>query len=143
MTSNLWPLVKASSSSSSASTLDPDSSDDYHEIGANAYGEPIESGHLICMVALNGDRLHNSSNIYPTIGKLEESDARTPSDDLVRNLNPNYNAIRVQAIMETIQRMAPDGPPLLSWLSKWLRGKPCHCGEVGWHSPEGTFHWRQ
>jgi hypothetical protein len=31
---------------------------------------------------------------------------------LVRNLNPNFNAIRVQAIMETIQPMAPDGSPL-------------------------------
>jgi hypothetical protein len=27
-------------------------------------------------------------------------------------LNPDFNAVRVQAIMETIQRMAPDGSPL-------------------------------
>jgi hypothetical protein len=31
---------------------------------------------------------------------------------VVQNLNPDFNAIRVQAIMETIQRMAPDGSPL-------------------------------
>jgi hypothetical protein len=31
---------------------------------------------------------------------------------LVRNLNPDFNAVRVHAIMETIQRMAPDGSPL-------------------------------
>jgi hypothetical protein len=31
---------------------------------------------------------------------------------LARNLNPDFNAIWVQAIMETIQRMAPDGSPL-------------------------------
>jgi hypothetical protein len=40
------------------------------------------------------------------------SDARTPSGGLVRNLNPNFNAVRVQAIMKTIQCMAPDGSPL-------------------------------
>jgi hypothetical protein len=31
---------------------------------------------------------------------------------LVWNLNPNFNVMRVQTIMETIQRMAPDGSPL-------------------------------
>jgi hypothetical protein len=31
---------------------------------------------------------------------------------LVQNLNPDFNVIRVQAIMETIQRIAPDGSPL-------------------------------
>jgi hypothetical protein len=41
------------------------------------------------------------------------SDARTPSGGLVRNLNSDFNAVRVQAIMETIQCMAPDGSPLV------------------------------
>jgi hypothetical protein len=40
------------------------------------------------------------------------SDAQTPSAGLVQNLNLDFNAVRVQAIMETIQRMAPDGFPL-------------------------------
>jgi hypothetical protein len=31
---------------------------------------------------------------------------------LVQNLNSDFNVVRVQAIMETIQRMAPDGSPL-------------------------------
>jgi hypothetical protein len=31
---------------------------------------------------------------------------------LVRNLNPDFNAIQVQAIMETIQRMAHDDSPV-------------------------------
>jgi hypothetical protein len=31
---------------------------------------------------------------------------------LVQNLNPDFNVVRVQAVMETIQRMAPDGSPL-------------------------------
>jgi hypothetical protein len=112
VTSILWPLVRTSSSSSSASTPDSDLSNDYPEIGASAYGEPTEGGHIICMVAPNGDRSHNSSNRYPTIGRSEASDARTPSDGLVWNLNLDFNAVRVQVIMETIQRMAPDGSRL-------------------------------
>jgi hypothetical protein len=31
---------------------------------------------------------------------------------LVWNLNPDFNVVPVQAIMESIQRMAPDGSPL-------------------------------
>jgi hypothetical protein len=31
---------------------------------------------------------------------------------MVQNLNPDFNVVRVQAIMETIQRMTPDGSPL-------------------------------
>jgi hypothetical protein len=54
----------------------------------------------------------NSSSGYPIIGRSEISDAQTPSAGLVRNLNPDFNVVRVQAIMETIQRMAPDGSPL-------------------------------
>jgi hypothetical protein len=99
--------------SSSASTLDPDSSDDYPKIGASTCGEPMKGGCLICMVAPNGDRSHNSSSRYPTIGRSETSDARTPSGGLVRNLNLDFNDVWVQAIMETFQRMVPDGSPLV------------------------------
>jgi hypothetical protein len=112
VTSILRLLVGASSSSTPASTPDLDSSDDYPEIKANVCGEPAEGSHLICMVAPNGDRSNNTSTRYPTIGRSEVSDARTPSGGLVRNLNPNFNAVRVQAIMKTIQCMAPDGSPL-------------------------------
>jgi hypothetical protein len=64
------------------------------------------------MVAPDGDRARNSSSGYPTIGRSETIDAQTPSAGLVQNLNPDFNAIQVQAIMETIQRMSPDGSPL-------------------------------
>jgi hypothetical protein len=123
VTSILRPLAGASSSSSSALTPDLDSSDNYPEIRANACEEPTEGGRLICMVALNGDRSHNSSNRYPTIRRSEATDTRTPSSGLVWNLNSDFNDVRVQAIMETIQHMAPNGSPLLSWLSKGLRWK--------------------
>jgi hypothetical protein len=112
MTSILRPPVGASSSSSSASTPDQDSSDDCPEIGTNACAEPVEGSLLILMVAPNADQSHNSSSRYPTIRTLEALDARTPRAGLVQNLNPDFNAVRVQAIMETIQRMALDGSPL-------------------------------
>jgi hypothetical protein len=64
------------------------------------------------MVAPNGDRFHNSSSGYPTIGTSETSDAQTPSTGMAQNLNSDFNVVRVQVIMETIQRMTPDGSPL-------------------------------
>jgi hypothetical protein len=112
MTSTLWPFIGTSSSSSSASPPGRDSSYDYPEIGASAYGNSAEDGHLILMVAPNRDRSRNNSSGYPTIGRSEPSDAQTPSTGLVQNLNLDFNAIRVQAIMKTIQRMAPVGSPL-------------------------------
>jgi hypothetical protein len=47
------------------------------------------------MVALNGDRSNNTSSRYPTIGRSEVSNARTPSGGLVQNLNLDFNAVRV------------------------------------------------
>jgi hypothetical protein len=76
-------------------TPDPDSSDDYLEIGANACRDPAEGGHLFCMVAPNGNQSYNTSIRYPTIGRSEASDARTSSGGLVWNLNPDINAGRV------------------------------------------------
>jgi hypothetical protein len=110
--STLRPFIGALSSSSSASSPGRDSSDDYLKIGANACGNSAEDGRLILMVAPNGDRSRNSSSGYPTIGRSEASHAQTPSTGVVRNLNLDFNAVQVQAIMETIQHMAPDGSPL-------------------------------
>jgi hypothetical protein len=112
VTSTLRPFIGASSSSSSTSSPDRDSSSDYLEIGASACGNSAEDGRLILMVALDGDRARNSSSGYPTIERSEATDAQTPSAGLVRNLNPDFNVVRVQAVIETIQRMAPDGSPL-------------------------------
>jgi hypothetical protein len=112
MTSTLWLFIEASSSSSSASSPDRDSFDDYPEIRASACGNSIEDGRLILMVAPDGDQARNSSSGYHTIGRSEGFDAQTPSAGLVQNLNLEFNVIRVQAIMETIQRMPPDGSPL-------------------------------
>jgi hypothetical protein len=112
MTSTLRPFVGASCSSSSASFPGRDSSDYYPQIRANAYENSTGDDRLILMVAPDGDRTHNSSSRYPTIGRPEASDAQTPSTVLVWNLNSDFNTVQVQAIMETIQRMTPDGSPL-------------------------------
>jgi hypothetical protein len=112
MTSTLWPFIEASSSSSSASSPDRDSSDNYPQIGASTCKNSVEGGRLILMVAPNGDRSYNSSSGYLAIRGSEASDAQTPIVGLVQNLNLNFNAVRVQAIMETIQRTAPNGSPL-------------------------------
>jgi hypothetical protein len=110
--STLRPFIGVSSLSSSTSSPDRDSSSDYPEIRASAYGNSVEDGCLILMVAPDGDRARNSSSGYPTIGRSEATDAQTPSTGLVRNLNPDFNAVQVHAIMKTIPCMAPDGSPL-------------------------------
>jgi hypothetical protein len=63
------------------------------------------------MVDPNGDRSRNRSSGYPTIERSETSDVQTPIVGLVRNLNPDFNVVRVQMIIETIQRMTLDGSP--------------------------------
>jgi hypothetical protein len=121
MMSILWPVVGVSSSSSSASSPDRDSSSDYPEIRASAYGNSVKDGCLILMVTPNGDRACNSSSGYPTIGRSEATDAQTPSAGLVQNLNPNFNTVRVQVIMGPSSIWHPMVLPLHFWLSKGLR----------------------
>jgi hypothetical protein len=75
VTSVFWPLAGASSLSSSTSTFEQDSSDDYPKIRTNTCGEPVEGGHLVLMVAPNKDRSNNISSRYPTIGRSEALDA--------------------------------------------------------------------
>jgi hypothetical protein len=112
VTTILRPCTGASSSSSSTLSSDQRSSEDYPEIGVSSCGSPADVSRLICMVAPNEDQSRHSSSGYPTIGRSEASDAQTLSTGLIRNLNPDFNVVRVQAIMETIQRMAPDSSPL-------------------------------
>jgi hypothetical protein len=97
--------VGTSSSSSSGASPDRDSTEDYLEIGGSCYRNPAIEGHLINMVAPAPSG--NIFSRYPTIGRSEASDARTPDNRLVRDLNPNFNIVRLQIIMESIQCMAP------------------------------------
>jgi hypothetical protein len=107
-------LAGASSSSSSAASPDQDSSYDYPEIDINACEDSIGEGHLIFMVAPNGDSSHNSSSRYPTIRRSEAYNARTPNDGMIQNLNLDFNAIQLQTIMESIQRITLEGSPLIA-----------------------------
>jgi hypothetical protein len=100
VTSTLRPFIGVSSLSSSASSPDRDSSSDYPEIGDNTCGNSAEDDRLILMVAPDGDRACNSSSAYPTIGRSEATDVQTPSAELVRNLNPEFNAVRLAATIE-------------------------------------------
>jgi hypothetical protein len=75
VTSILQPSGGASSSSSSVASPEHDLADDYLEIGGSTCWNFSKECHLICMVSPNDDLLHNSSSRYPTIGRLEASDA--------------------------------------------------------------------
>jgi hypothetical protein len=114
------------SSSSSAASPDQDSADDYPEVGGSTCWNSTEKGRLIIMVAPPKTPSHNSSSRYLTIGRSEASDARSPNYGMIRNLNLDFNAMRLQTIMESIQRMTPEGSllvalPLLLWHNKGLR----------------------
>jgi hypothetical protein len=114
VTSTLQPLAGSSSSSSLAASPNQDSSNDYHEIGVSAYVDFAGEGRLIFMVALNGDLSHNSLSRYPTIGRSKASDTQTSNDGMIQNLNLDFNAIRLQNIMESIQWMTLEGSPLIA-----------------------------
>jgi hypothetical protein len=79
----IQPSVGASSYSLSAASPDQDSVDDYPEIKGSPCWNSTEVGRLIIMVAPHGAPLHNSSSRYPTIRRLEASDARMPNDGMI------------------------------------------------------------
>jgi hypothetical protein len=114
VTSILQPSAEASSSSSSTVSPDQDSADDYPEIGGSTYCDSTEEGRLIIMVASPGEPSHNSSNMYPIIRRSEASNARTPNDGIIRNLNLDFNAVWLQTIIESIQRMASEGSSIVA-----------------------------
>jgi hypothetical protein len=103
MTSILQLSAGASSTSSSTTTLDQDSADYYPEIRESTYGDPVEEGCHIVMVAPVGGPLQNSSSRYLTIKRSKAFDAQTPNDGMIQNLNPDINAIQLQTVMKSIQ----------------------------------------
>jgi hypothetical protein len=42
------------------------------------------------------------------------SNARTSNNRIIQNLNPDFNGIRFQTIMESIQWITPEGSPLVA-----------------------------
>jgi hypothetical protein len=79
VTTILRPCAGASSSFSSALSSDQGSFEDYPEIRVSTCRSSTDISRLICMVAPNEDQPRHSSSGYPTIGRSEASDARTPS----------------------------------------------------------------
>jgi hypothetical protein len=66
------------------------------------------------MVGPTKSNSQNSSGKYPTIGGSKASDEQTPSSKVVQNLNLDFNAVRLQTILESIQRMVPQDSPLMA-----------------------------
>jgi hypothetical protein len=56
----------------------------------------------------------NSSNKYTTIRGSKTCDDRTPSNRVIRNLNLDFNILRLQTIMESIQWMVLQDSPLVA-----------------------------
>jgi hypothetical protein len=56
----------------------------------------------------------NSSSRYPIIRGSEASDARTPSSRVIQNLNPDFNVVWLQTVIESIERMVPQDSPLVA-----------------------------
>jgi hypothetical protein len=77
MASILQPSAGASSSSLSAASPNQESNDDYPKIEKSTCGGTSQ----------------NSSSRYPTIGRSEASDARMTNDEMIQNLNLDFNAI--------------------------------------------------
>jgi hypothetical protein len=66
------------------------------------------------MVPPNGHPTRNSPSRYPTIGGSEAYHTQTPNAGMIRNLNLDFNAVWFQTIMESIQRMVPEGSTLIA-----------------------------
>jgi hypothetical protein len=79
VTTILRPCAGAASSSPSALSSDQGSSKNYPEIRVNTCESSASTSRLICVVAPNEDQPRHSSSGYPTVGRSEASDARTPS----------------------------------------------------------------
>jgi hypothetical protein len=91
----LQPSAGASCSSSLVETSDRDSVEDYPEIGGSSCWKPAIEAHRINMVFPARGNSQNSSSKYPTIGGSEASNARNPSSNIVQNLYPDFNTMRL------------------------------------------------
>jgi hypothetical protein len=76
-------------------------------LGTSTSRKPAAEAHRISMVGPDRAASHNNSNKYTTIKGSKVFDAWTPSNRVVRNLNPDFNIVRLQTIKESIQRLVP------------------------------------
>jgi hypothetical protein len=66
------------------------------------------------MVGPNKVAFCNSSSKYLKIKGSRASDALSPSNRVVQNLNLDFNIIRHHSIGESIQHLTPQGSPLVA-----------------------------
>jgi hypothetical protein len=83
-------------------TPDRDSIEDYPKNRGSTYWNPAIEICRINMVGLARGNFQNSSSRYPTIKGFEASDAWTPSNRFIWNLNLDFDVVRLQTIMESI-----------------------------------------
>jgi hypothetical protein len=106
MTSQGRPIGKTifqPSTRAMGETHDRDSTEDYPKIGGSTCWNPVIKTHHINMGGPARGNSQNNSSKYQTIGGSKASNARTPSSNIVRNLNSDFNTVRLQTIMESIQ----------------------------------------
>jgi hypothetical protein len=108
------PSTGMLSPTSSGASTNQDLAKDYPEIGGNIYWNPATEALRISMVGLGRAYSYNSSIKYPMIRGSTTSNAWTPSNQVVQNLHPDFNTIRLQTIMESIQRLAPKDSSLVA-----------------------------
>jgi hypothetical protein len=99
---HLQPSAGALSSSSSGETPDLDSAKDYPKIRGSACWNPAIETRRINMVGPTRGDSQNSSSMYPIISGSKASDTKTPSSNIVQDLNSDFNTVRLQTIMESI-----------------------------------------
>jgi hypothetical protein len=102
-------------------TPNRDSIEDYPEIGGSAYWNPAIEAYCISMVGLARADSQNNSSKYSTIRGSEASDTRTPSSRVLQILNPDFNTVRLQTIMESIQRMVSQDSLLVALAQQGLK----------------------
>jgi hypothetical protein len=88
-----YPSAGTSSATSLGTSTGQDSIEDYHEIRGSIYDNLVVEACRISMMGPGKVAFSNSSSRYPTIKGSEASDARTPSNRVVQNLNPDFNVI--------------------------------------------------
>jgi hypothetical protein len=93
-------------------TTDRDSAKDYPKIGGSICLDPVIEARRINMVGHSRVDSRNNSSKYPMIRGSMMSDAQTPSNRVVQNINPDFNAVQPQTILESIQCMTHQDSPV-------------------------------
>jgi hypothetical protein len=53
-----------------------------------------------------------------------------PNNGMIQNLNPDFNAVRLHTIIKSIQRMAPEGSPLIALAQQGAKEADLNIAEI-------------